>query len=1137
MASEHKANRQKSFVIMSSLSVVVFLSLVFTITPLYQDVYAGEVVPSSTEPDQVTGLVATSNAIAIIDLAWNEPANGGEPITGYKIERESPIGGGFIILVADTGTTATTFEDIGLMSATQYNYKVSAINAIGTGIASDDADATTASPPSNGDIIVVDRRGLLAVDPITGAQTLIAKILALAANDPTGVAVDADGNIIVATEDGQKITKVNPITGSKTVIASGIFNSPSSVTIDSNGNFIVSIVDDQVLKVDSVTGMQTIISSGGLLDGVTDSAIDANEDIIVVDVRALGGAIIKVDPMTGTQTLITSGGSLTLLSNIVIDSNGDYIVTNGTNTLVKVDSISTSQTVISSGGFFDTAQGLVIDSNGDIIVADNFALGGSIIKVNPLTGAQTVISSDNLFHQPMDVAIFTGIPATLKITKIATDGNDTFDFIVTGPTPSSPSITTSGGGGSTVIFDTLGQPLSPNELDVESFVGTTNLGQFVTLSNQQVTGLRMENIESGSIEGLIQARIYSGVEPTQIFTTLVDTTGQDDSTIDIDTVTGVASQHLLGQLMTVDGRGQSISKIIVRDVDFTNFNVGDWTGGGQIRGIVYRPLDPGLGMIGQDNVQRVIDTLGYNPAQFDEFAGQSGVTLIFNFSSNSILDQSLNTNFFVGLEGICNLGSCGNILFPTSTIDLGGSEGQCVQKPTLVFSNMIACPSAADFMMEVELVEFGNNVTDSTLVATSDTIDLSDPKYAFNLDIDVTFNFTAPVLSGNDIWIGLHVQDIDDFLGFPATDVDAGGDEGEFVFSTDLNPPVGELWVSTSITDRFLGGGGGFSQHKDLLMQVIGTGDGMGMDGPNNVDPGTYSVQETIPSGWDLITASCNDGSSAFSVDTVSGIVIDSGDNIECTFENIFSTQTEPNQVTGLNATATGITTIDLEWNTPADGGSPITGYQIERESPIGGGFSVIIANTGNTLTTLSDSGLTDSTQYNYRISAINAIGTGLASNEADATTFTPEEAVEDVSEDLEDIINANPGTPLADKLEDANALVETALFELNKTPPDNQAAMGNIEGAVNDIQAAVDAGDLDAATGAQLMDDLAGIARQIAVDAIDTAIATPGSDPVAIVDAQQFLADGDALRAASQFKDAVAKYKDALAKAESALP
>ena len=45
------------------------------------------------------------------------------------------------------------------------------------------------------------------------------------------------------------------------------------------------------------------------------------------------------------------------------------------------------------------------------------------------------------------------------------------------------------------------------------------------------------------------------------------------------------------------------------------------------------------------------------------------------------------------------------------------------------------------------------------------------------------------------------------------------------------------------------------------------------------------------------------------------------------------------------------------------------------------------------------------------------------------------------------------------------------------------------------------------------LMDDLAGIARQLASDAIDAATAG-GGDPVIIADAQQSLDDGDALRA-----------------------
>ena len=58
--------------------------------------------------------------------------------------------------------------------------------------------------------------------------------------------------------------------------------------------------------------------------------------------------------------------------------------------------------------------------------------------------------------------------------------------------------------------------------------------------------------------------------------------------------------------------------------------------------------------------------------------------------------------------------------------------------------------------------------------------------------------------------------------------------------------------------------------------------------------------------------------------------------------------------------------------------------------------------------------------------------------------------------------------------------------------------------------------------------------ARQLAVDAIDAADAR-GGDPATIADADAYLAEGDALRAAEAFKDVVAKYKDAVATAESA--
>ena len=68
-------------------------------------------------------------------------------------------------------------------------------------------------------------------------------------------------------------------------------------------------------------------------------------------------------------------------------------------------------------------------------------------------------------------------------------------------------------------------------------------------------------------------------------------------------------------------------------------------------------------------------------------------------------------------------------------------------------------------------------------------------------------------------------------------------------------------------------------------------------------------------------------------------------------------------------------------------GGSAITGYKIEVSSNGGSSWTNLVANTSNTTTTYAHTGLTAGTTRHYRVSAINANGTGTASNVANATT------------------------------------------------------------------------------------------------------------------------------------------------------
>ena len=115
---------------------------------------------------------------------------------------------------------------------------------------------------------------------------------------------------------------------------------------------------------------------------------------------------------------------------------------------------------------------------------------------------------------------------------------------------------------------------------------------------------------------------------------------------------------------------------------------------------------------------------------------------------------------------------------------------------------------------------------------------------------------------------------------------------------------------------------------------------------------------------------------------------------------------TVPGAPTSLTAAASGTARIDLSWTAPAsDGGIRITGYRIESSLGSGSRWTVLVATTGNTRTTYSDTGLSGGTTRYYRVSAINTNGTGAHSNVDGATTGT---TVPDAPTDLAARVSGN---------------------------------------------------------------------------------------------------------------------------------
>ena len=147
------------------------------------------------------------------------------------------------------------------------------------------------------------------------------------------------------------------------------------------------------------------------------------------------------------------------------------------------------------------------------------------------------------------------------------------------------------------------------------------------------------------------------------------------------------------------------------------------------------------------------------------------------------------------------------------------------------------------------------------------------------------------------------------------------------------------------------------------------------------------SVSGFSGSGRDYSTQFTLSGSSTnASVSVAAGVAMDTSGN-----PNQASTTVsfmEPGTPGNVSGRAQGMDNIVLTWTAPTnDGGTPITGYRIER-STVPAGPLVVIADTSTSATTYTDNNnLMQGARYVYRVRATNAIGTGAFSTFSEPIT------------------------------------------------------------------------------------------------------------------------------------------------------
>ena len=231
-----------------------------------------------------------------------------------------------------------------------------------------------------------------------------------------------------------------------------------------------------------------------------------------------------------------------------------------------------------------------------------------------------------------------------------------------------------------------------------------------------------------------------------------------------------------------------------------------------------------------------------------------------------------------------------------------------------------------------------------------------------------------------------------------------------FLHNLDRWPPKSAFTVEADGAEVVVGGV--FVNNVDISGSVLGQVLLSGLS-PVIYQGQTVTVTYTEPSSGDDTNAIQDEaGNDAASFTT------GEGDVPAVTNDSTVAT-VAPGAPTGLTATANGATQIDLTWTAPADnGGRVIEGYQIEYSDDAGMSWSVLVADTQSTDTMYSDTTLSGGETRHYRVSAINSIGTGEASNSPPTgkpvITGTPE-VKHTLTADVSDIMDAD-GLPDADQ-------------------------------------------------------------------------------------------------------------------------
>ncbi len=358
------------------------------------------------------GKMAAVSAASTTQLVVTVPALSGTGPVAARVHGDSATGPVFtyqyqyvVTTLAGNGAQGTID---GSGTAASFNYPIGiAVNASGNLYVGDQFNEKVRQITPGGTVTTFAGNG--SVGSTDGAAATAAFYY------PTGIAVDASGNIFVTDLGGNTIREITPAGAVTTVAgtggtgslngpaASATFSEPSGIAVDGSGNlFITDASNNKIREISSGGVVSTFAGSGaiGSADGTGTAAsfyypygiaIDGSGNLYVADAR--NNEIRKITSAGIVTTFAGSGSpgaadgtgtsaTLNYPTGIAIDTAGNLYVADNSNNEIRMITPSGVVTTIAgstksgdtdgtgTAAVFEYPYGIAIDKSGNIYVTD-----------------------------------------------------------------------------------------------------------------------------------------------------------------------------------------------------------------------------------------------------------------------------------------------------------------------------------------------------------------------------------------------------------------------------------------------------------------------------------------------------------------------------------------------------------------------------------------------------------------------------------------------------------------------------------------------------------------------------------------------------------------------------------------------